>query len=335
MKAVLLHPLGYECRPRGHEPDHFKAIENKMTERGHQMIDPKQIDESDVLLFDSGVWNTDEGTSPYLKFVLTMAVGKGIPVVWFDDFDHAGDDKSQGRWPGSDEWKDMLTYAPKDFHDPNWKHDWAWFGLSIHRNKNPLLYFMRKMQKTQEYPAYVRPLEYPMFEDYPLVSKDELCSRPFDVCGLANFSGPRAQSMIGLYRLGQGRLVLDCEIIPHYRRLDHAIWVGRHSNAKFFLEADASLGSERPLRLITVAAMLRVKSDHKLPFPRVDMEHMVEIGDYDGHISKEDVDKVVSVLNDPDLLYKIYVAGAEHMRTHYSLEARSNYVVDKIEDFMK
>lgn len=332
MKVILLHPLGYEDRPRGHEPDHMAHLVFTMIARGHMMYSENEIADADILIFNSGIWNTDYGTSRYNIEVLANVIERHLPVVWLDDFDHAGDDKSQGRWPGSDDWRDMLDYIKQG---PR-AHDWAMFGRAISRpGANRILYFMRKMQIHQDYPDYVFPLEYPIFEDYTLASKEAFCSRAFDVCGLANFSGPRAQSMIGLYRLADRRLNLDLEIIPHYRRLDHPIWIARHSNAKFFLEADASLGSERPLRLMTVAAMLRVKSDHRLPFPREDMVHMVEIGDYDGHITKADVDKLVSVLDDPDLLYSIYVAGAEHMRTHYSLEARSNYAVDKIEEFMK
>jgi len=330
MKAVMLHPLGYEERPRGHEPDHFKAIEETLIARGHTMVHwwKAQTEERpDVVLFNSGVWNLSTGgTSPYNKSFLYTVLDDRIPIVWFDDFDHAGDDKSQGRWPGSDDWKDMHGYhfASNDF---------AWFGWNISRpDANRILYFMRKMQIHQDYPDYVHPLEYPIFEDFPLASKDELMARPFDVCGLANLSGPRAQAMIDLYR--DRRLKVDCEIIPHYRRLDYKEWLDRHRQAKLFLEADASLGSERPLRLITIAPMLRVKSDHRLPFPRQDMFNMLEVGDYDGRIGTNDVNKILSFIRSPSSLYRIYTEGAEHMRKYYSLESRSNYVVDLIEKFV-
>ncbi len=328
MKAILLHPVGYELRPRGHELDHFQAIEDTMTKRGHEMLQPERIGEADVLMIDNNCWNVDGGgTSPYDWPVLQTVIDKHLPVVYFDNFDHAGTDKCEGRWPGSDDWKDALAYEPD-------KNHLFHFGWMISRpGANPLLLFMRKMQLSQKYPDYVLPLEYPIFEEYPLVSQQELCARPFDVCGLANLSHTRAVAMIDLYR--DGRLKCDCQVIPDYRRLTHDAWIDRHRQAKFFLEADASLGSERPMRLITIAPMLRVKSDHKLPFPRTDMVHMVEIGDYDGAISRQDVDKVLTVLHDPDLLYLIYKNGAEHMRKYYSLEARSNYVVDKIEEFLK
>jgi hypothetical protein len=328
MKAIMLHPLGYELRPRGHELDHFQAIEDTMTKRGHTMLQPERIEEADVLMIDNNVWNLDDGgTSPYDWPVLQSVIDRHLPVVYFDNFDHAGSDICQGRWPGSDDWRDALAYDPE-------KNHLFHFGWLISRpGANPFLFFMRKMQVHQKYPDYVLPLEYPLFEDYPLVSQEELNARPFDVCGLANLSQPRKNAMDGLR--ADGRLKLDCELIHDTKRLTHDDWIDRHRQAKFFLEADASLGSERPMRLMTVAPMLRIKSDHKLPFPRTDMVHQVEIGDYDGHIERHDVDKLLTVLNDPDLLYLIYKQGAEHMRKHYSLEARSNYVVDLIEEFLK
>jgi hypothetical protein len=337
MKAVILHPLGYEEHPRGHEPDHFAHLGTTLTTRGHTVLEDNQIGEADVLLFDSGVRNVSGGgTSPYDWNVLGTVLAKNIPVVWFDYFDHAGSEKSQGRWPGTESWKDMFPYIDQGTR----LHDWATFGYLLSRRLTQdrksvdlLLYFMRKMQIHQDYPEWVHPLEYPIFEDFPLVTKEELSARPFDVCGLTNIGLTRAVAMIDLYR--DGRLKLDCEIVPSYRRLDHHVWMDRHRQAKLFLEADASLGSERPLKLITLAPMLRVKSDHRLPFPMEDMVHMVEVGTYDGSITKPDVDKILAVVNNPDLLYSIYVNGAEHMRRHYSLEARSNYVVDLIEKFIK
>ncbi len=331
MKAILLHPIDYELRPRGHELDHFQHLEETLVKRGHAMVRNERIDAADVIILDTNVWDLagHTETSPYDRAVLDYVLQNGTPVVWIDLFDHAGTDKCEGRWPGSDDWTDL---TPRYYEHE--KHHWAWFGWNLSRRRPiKLLYFMRKMQIHQEYPDYVLPLEYPLFEDYPLVSQEELNARPFDVCGLANLSQPRKNAMDGLR--ADGRLKLDCELIHDSKRLTHDDWIDRHRKAKFFLEADASLGSERPMRLMTIAPMLRIKSDHKLPFPRQDLVHMVEIGNYDGHVQRHDVDKLLVVLNDPDLLYLIYKNGAEHMRKHYSLEARSNYVVDKIEEFLK
>jgi hypothetical protein len=328
MKAVMLHPIGYDERPRTHEPDHFQHIYDTMMKRGHVMLPEYRISEADVLLFNSDVWHIDAAkhTSPYNQNVLGVVLRQRIPVVWFDHFDHSGSDVAQGRWPGTEDWSDQLR---------NPDGDWSAFGHAMSRpGVCRILYFMRKMQIHQAYPDYVKPLEYPIFEDYPLVSKEELCARPYDVCGLANEGAIRKKAMEGL-RNSEGRIRADCQIVLHFNRLGHDAWLERHRQAKFFVEADTSLGSERPMRLITVAAMLRIRSDHRLPFPREDMVHHVVVGDYDGNIRPHDIDKIVAVTSNPDLLYSIYVQGAEHMRKCYSLDARSKYVIDEVERFIR
>lgn len=332
MNALILHPIGYNDRPRGHEVDHWAHLCETLTKRGHFMLPEDRVSEIDVLIFSSDVWHIDgQGTTcPYNWNVLNAVLRNRTPVVYVDYFDHSGDNKSQGRWPGVEDFIDCKRLEP-------WPKDqWAKFAWMMSRpGACRHLYLMRKCQIHQDYPKWVYPLEYPILEDFPLTSFEELTNRTIDVCGLANISLQRAQAMLGLYKHGYEKLRLDVEVVPHYRRVDYNAWLDRHRNARMVLDVDASLGSERSLRLFSIAPILRVKSDHRLPFPRQDMVHYVEIGDYDGHVSKDDVDKVVSVVRDPELLYRIYAQGAEHMRKHYSLAARSNYVVDLVEKFQR
>src|SRR5882672_110378 len=193
MNIIYLHPLGYDDRPRGHEPDHHQAIADTLTRRGHTILPESRFNDGDLLLFSSDVWNLNTGgTSPYNKHVLAHVLKHHIPVVWFDNFDHSGDANSQGRWPGSDDWQDMHEYIRIG------NHDWAYFGWAMSRPGGCRhLYLMRKMQVHQDYPENVFPLEYPVLEDFHLVSKEELCRRPVDVCGLANIALARALATIG------------------------------------------------------------------------------------------------------------------------------------------
>lgn len=330
MKAVIIHPLGYEDRPRGYEPDRFMAIKNEIVTRGHQIVDAP---DADVVLFDSGVGYMERfdgiGTSPYDLHTLDLIVTRHLPVVWFDDFDHVGTNKIAGDWPGKNNWNNWELIKASHFD----KHHWARFGWQISRpNANKILYFMRKMQCSQAYPDYVIPLEYPILDEYPLVNEDELFDRPNDVCGLANMALPRAHGFIGLLR--DNRIKADCEIIIHYRRLEYPEWLARHRQAKLAADFDASLGSERTLRLFSIAPILRGLSDHRLPFPLEDMKHWVVVGDYDGYLSKDDYSKILAVVNDKKLLYSIYTTGAAFINRHYSLAARTRYVVDHIEQFV-
>lgn len=322
MNVVNIHPVGFEDRPHGHHPCLFKALEPYLQARGHNLLPPASIQYADVVNFDMSEWYLEDRTlSPYDWSVLDVILAKQIPVAFHDAFDHHGWDAYACPWPGKNDWEDMLKIQD---------HDYARFAYAASR-ACPILYFMRKMQMLgQEYPDWVLPLEYPLFDDFPLATKEELCARPYDVCFVANLSWPRCLATVGLFR--DGRLKFDGEIV--FRRIDHFEWMDRHRQAKMFMEADCSMGSERPQRLMTVAPMLRVKSDHRLPFPREDMVHQVEVGDYEGNIKRQDVDKILSVVNNPDLLYSIYVNGAEHMRKYYSIEARSNYVIDHLEKFV-
>lgn len=323
MNCVRVHPIGYENRPHGHHPDLFKALAPFLAGRRHAMIE--DINQADAILFDSNVWDVSpkgDNTmySPYNWEVLNVVLKKRLLVVFFDNFDYYGTATYACPWAGKNDWGDMLNIQHQD---------WAKFMYAASRpGCCSILYFMRKMQdKGQSYPPWVVPLEYPLFNHYLMASREELFARPNDVCLLANASLPRMHAMRDL--LADNRLKVDAAMMPV--RIPHEAWVERHRQAKLFVEADASMGSERPQRLMMVAPMLRVKSDHRLPFPRQDMVHQVEVGDYDGNISKEDVDKILSVTKNPELLYNIYVNGVNHMLKHYSIEARCNYVIDHIE----
>ncbi len=333
MKVVVLHPLGYEHHGPP-EPSFFAAIANELRDRRHVILNPSQIGEADILLFDGNMVYENGTAKPYDPLVLEAAVARHIPVVWFDDLDHA-DPKAwpsdvwpleNSMWPGDNNWS-VAAKLPFD------KYPFAKFGCTISRpGANRMLYFMRMMQTGKDYPDYVLPLEYPILEEWPLVSKEELCSRPNDVCGMGNIGLQRAMAFTGL--LNDRRLKADCEIIPHYRRMSQEQWTARHRNAKMAAHIDTSLATDRTLRLFSIAPILRGKSDHKLPFPMEDMKHMVVVGDYDGHMSKTDIDKILSVVTNPDLLFSIYTTGAEFIQTHYSLTARTKYVVDNIEKFV-
>lgn len=324
LRAVILHPLGYEAVPRSHEPDRFQNIADRLRAREHEVLPPEQVEESDILLFDSGVWHVaPQEISPYDRRVLTHVLEHRIPVVWFDAFD---------RMPSVDPWDWGATLDKECEINPySNETDWHWFARSLIANDHPLLFFMRKMQINRQYPPWVLPLEYPLFVDRPLAPKDAFLNRPYDVCGIANLSYPRAHAFIGLLRARE--LKADCEVRPHYRRISQEAFIARHQEARFFVEADASLGSERPMVLSTVSAMLRIKSEHRIPFPRIDLVHQVEIGDHDGWIEQEDIAKFRRVLADGDLAYSIYVQGAEFMREKYSPQAVAQYVVDEIERF--
>lgn len=323
MRFKFVRPIGQELRPYNHHPDLIKAIGPALVSHGH--TETKSIHDAQVILFDAEIWDRSDNDhslpkgsySPYNQTDLDVTLASGLPIVFFDSFDHHGWPEHHCTWPGKNNWEDC-----KD------NQDWGRFMYKA-KDRCKILYFMRKMQLSATYPDWVYPLEYPLFNDFPLASKDDLFSRYYDVCFLGE-TGWIREKAIACIRI-DGRLKADLDHVPCNQRTTLEDWIGRHRQSKMFLEIDNTMGSERPMRLMTVAPMLRVKSDHKLPFPRTDMVHQVEIGGYDGTITSNDIDKVLSVVRNPDLLYSIYTQGAKHMREHYSFEARNNYIVDKIE----
>lgn len=344
---MILHPVGYERGPhilqsyagviepeRCRSADQFGGIENEFRNQGHTILTADYSDQLDLLLFDSEFWWPTPGlpeTSPYDQRVITSVLSRRVPVAWFDAYDR-GPSVEPWRWEHSLDYEVGSTPSSAQAH-------WYQFARSLIDANHPVLFFMRKMDHGRQYPPWVRPLEYPLLVDYPTESKEEYLARPFDVCGIANMSFPRTLSFVGLLRASNpafpgSKINADCEIRPCYRRIPVRDFIMRHKAARFFVEADASLGSERPMILGTVAAMLRIISPHKIPVVREDLIHQVVIGDHDGWIRDEDINKLRRVLDDGDLCYSIYVQGADFMRRHYSLEARSQYVVNEISNWL-
>lgn len=326
MNFVNIHPIGYEERGHSHHPDLFAAMDPYLEAAGHKLLPPTHIHEADIVVFDSAVWQLEDGSySPYDWNKLRYVFQNRLPIVFMDNFDHRGWPGFEAPWPGKDNWQPAREIAETQ--------DWARFIVQAADWDIPIIYFMRKMQLSQEYPEWVYPVEYPLFNDYPLATREEFDARPYDICFLGEASFPRLNALVGLY--ADGRMRIDGHRVRSDRRTGFEEWVDRHRQARLFLEADCSMGSERPQRLMTVAGMLRLKSDHRLPFPRQDGIHQVEFGDYEGNVSRADCDKIVNILNDRELCYRIYTEGAQHMRDFYSMEARCNYIIQKIERYLE
>lgn len=327
MNFKFVRPIGQELRPFNHHIDLLKALGPYLETRNHHIVD--SILNADAVLFDSEIWDRSDTNpslpkgsySSYSQGDLNHILNNKIPIVFFDCFDHRGTPTHHCTWPGKNNWEDCKN-----------NQDWGRFMFEA-KDRCQIIYFMRKMQLSVDYPPWVYPLEYPLFNDFPLATRAELSARPYDVCFLGETGHVREKAIAGIK--ADGRLRADLEHVPCNKRTTLEDWIARHRNSKTFLEIDNTMGSERPMRLMTVAPMVRVKSDHKIPVPRVDMVHHIEIGDYDGTVTPSDIDKVLAVVRDPDKLYSIYTAGALHMKSFYSLEARNFYIVCTIEKELK
>lgn len=193
----------------------------------------------------------------------------------------------------------------------------------------PFCYFMRNMNTSQNYPDNVYPFDWAYFSecDYPLVSKEELFNREFDVCFMGTESPVRTNVINGLRK--DGRLKLHCEYRDHTQRFSaYQQFINEHRKAKLYLSCDgAGYTNERPNQLFAVSPMVKSRNNHISAKPFTDLINCIEISEYP---TKEDIDKILSVVNDKDKLYDIYLNGYCHTNNFYSEEYISNYILKKI-----
>ncbi len=221
-------------------------------------------------------------------------IDKGIPIVCFDNREYG-----EGR---PEQWTE-------------------WFGADI--------YFIRNMRKSFTYPENCYPFDWAVFKnsEHLLATKEELFSRPYDCSFIGTLSKTREKFTSALIK--DGRLKFDFQDRDHTKRFStYEQYLNEHRKAKLYISCDgAGLTNERPMQLYTVAVMLKNKSDLRSANPYTDLVNCIEVNE---EPTKEDIGKILHVLEDADWLYLIYTNGVKHARTYLSHEYVSNYVLNTI-----
>ena len=198
----------------------------------------------------------------------------------------------------------------------------AWEKIAF----SPNICFIRNMRKSFTYPENCYPFDWAVFKnsEHPLATKEELFSRPYDCSFIGTLSKTREKFTNAILR--DGRLKFDFQDRDHTKRFStYEQYLNEHRKAKLYISCDgAGLTNERPMQLYTVAAMLKNKSDLRSANPYTDLVNCIEVNE---EPTKEDIDKILYVLEDADWLYLIYTNGVKHARTHLSHDAVSNYVL--------
>lgn len=317
MKVFVLQPTGQKSYQL------FDTMVETFMSQGHTFIE-KAVD-ADVIFYD--LWNLG---GVYCKRDVDTILFWQKPVVVFDFKDQWGSPQHRPNWWGFDDNKILGEMSAKD-------QRWAVHLKQFLEAGLVKLCLMRKMAKSWEYPEWVRPIEVAMWPDHDFepVSKGEFSSRPNDICFIGNATPWRANLAFGMASFSSGYgiceefLKFDC-FFP-FIRLEHEEWLSRHREAKFFVEADGGgFGSERPMQLITVSAMIRQKNDQRMAYPWVDGINCVEIGNTWGQIEDGDSEKIFNLLHIPDDLHQIYLNGIQHAHDYYTPEARSRYVLEQM-----
>lgn len=283
----------------------YDTFIDTFTKEGHSVSN--NVKNADVVFFDmhsrGGKYDWD---------ILNDVLELEKPIVVFDFWDYGA--MSKDTWFGFNNFSGLALEV---------RNEWAYF-LSKARIFCKMVYFMRKMDLTLTYPNFVYPLELVQYpdNDFPVTTKEELMSRPYDLCWIGNTSNTRANLLTGL--MGYKTLHIDCHWTQD--RLPNQEWLNRHMEAKFFIEAcGGGFGSERPYQLINISPMLRAKNNQLIVNNFVDGEDCVEVSE---NPTGNDVDKILFYLNDADKLYDIYLKGVQKIKQYFSPEERSFYILD-------
>lgn len=268
------------------------------------------INQADVVFFDmfSGLGNYDES-------VLFNVYMKDIPIVFFDESDYGGCEDGTDEWFGFNYFNCGVGNPAKIFYEEV-------VGLK------KIIYFMRKMDKTKQFPPFVYPLDLLMYPDHDFrpTTADELFSRDMDFCFIGNTSPTRKNFINGLINCNKFNMI---SYFPK-DRISHDNWLKEHRKAKCYIEScGGGFGSERPFQLSSISVQLRNRTNQKFVVPPIDLVDCIEA---DENPTPEDIKKIQSVLENKELLYEIYLNGIERMKKYFNAEFRAKYILKVIQN---
>lgn len=307
MNFFFISPIGVTT------PSLYNTFEKPFSDNGHRIVN--SVGEADVVFFDlhSRIHGYDLG-------LCSEVLRQRKPVVIFDATDYGA--MSKEVWVGRDNWTGLLQYNNQDW--AKFLHGCVVLGLTM-------VYFMRKMNKTLQYPDFVHPLELIAYPDheFEVTTKDELFERPYDICFIGNTSPTRANLVIGL--LKYKTFTIDCEFISG-ERIPHNEWLNRHRQAKLFIECcGGGFGSERIFQLHYIAGQLRNKSNMLRLNDFTDEVNCLEVSEIP---TDKEVEKLLLYLNNKDKLYDLYLNGISHIKQYFNAEQRAIYVLGVIKNIL-
>lgn len=280
----------------------FDTFEDTFNANGHSIVN--NIEEAEYAIYDTWV-----GCGNYDQSVIESIVRKNIPVAVMDFFDY----NDTALWLGFNNWEDVLHQE--------WANNLRKFidaGLVK-------AYFMRKMNKTLTYPKWVHPIEcirYPD-HDFDVVSREELITRPYDICFIGTRSRERRSVLERLISFGFN---VDFEFTQE--RIPHNEWLNRHRQSKFFLTADGGgFSDERAYQLIDIACMLKQKNNHFQLNPFSNLSHCVGVSEFPTY---DEMKFLKEILDSNHNIYHIYEQARWWMERYYSPQARAAHVLTTI-----
>lgn len=304
MKFYCISPIGQKSYLL------FDTFEPTFKANGHEIV--ANIESADIILYD--LWC---GFGEYSHHEISETHRWKKPVIVFDFHDYYSNEKILHKWPGRNNWEAVK-------HQP-----WAEYLRMFIDNDQAKVYFMRKMTFREKFPEWVYPIDaciYP-YHDFGVSLKSDFINRPYDIAFIGAASQWRANAVSDLCKWDS----LSVYNYFTFERLPHSEWLKAHWRSQMYLTGSGGgFSDERAHQLYSVAACLRLKSDHLLPYPFTHGLNCIEVGDNDGKVSANEYYKIEDYFIDEDKLYEIYKNGYDFMKEYYSQEARAHYVLTTI-----
>ncbi len=302
-KIFIIEPVGHST------PLLFSTMVKTFEENDVHFTE--DINEADLVFFDfhSGLFDYDWNE-------IDNAGARKLPVVMFDQFDY---------WTHEGKKNENVMMWMGDDLSRHWMRAWVMF-YNVSRK---MIYFMRKMSSDTPIGKSYYPYEVIQYPDHIFepTTKEELNSRPIDICFIGNKATPRNNACAELARY------FKCDFVLGQERLEHDEWLNRHRRSKLFLEcggggeSGGGFGSERLFQLCFISPCLHIKTEQIRETPFIDMVDVIEVGNGLGEIPLTEMRKIKEVLEDENKLYEIYLCGIKKMQNNYSASYRANYIL--------
>lgn len=291
MKFYLLSP---QCPPNPHL---FPMFIDTWKENGIEITD--RIEDCDVVLMDLHSRLFD-----YRQEDLDYIISSEMFFATFDEWDRGGMSK--------DVWPAPLTPQQLDFVS------------KFEETGQPRIHFCRLLDKSKLCPRNLYPYEKPILYEEPLLSKEQLWERPYDIVWVANTS-PQREMFKGILEK-DGRL--KCKIILGAKKISLQGWINAHKWGKMFVSWSAGgFGDEKIQHLFSVSAMIKEANNQLFLHDFTHLENCIRPNP---NPTKEDIDTIVEIVNNKEKLYEIYKNGYEFVKKYYSKEYISNDILSKI-----
>jgi len=225
-------------------------------------------------------------------------------LVTFDEFDKGGMSKL--------DWPEPLNQQQKTIFD------------HIEKNNINAVHFCRLLNKKNKYPSNVFPYEKPYFFDFGLLSENDIWDRLYDIVWVANTAPQREKLKNILEKDGR----LKTKIILGAKKLPLQDWINAHRQGKMFISWSAGgFGDEKIQHLFSVAAIIKENNNQLFLHDFTHLENCIRPNP---NPTKEDVDKIVEIVNNKETLYEIYKNGYDFVKKYYSKEYIASNILETI-----